>query len=119
MTSAVFETAHTASWPDLHSLIDECFTHYHSYIYRGQADAEWLVDSTLTRAMRRIGVESEQIPSKVKQHLSAFREQIRGRSSLDLETATENRWVKGSGSVFPIVSQPDPIPCRLTRRYAQ
>lgn len=96
MTSAVFETAHTASWPDLHSLVDEYFTHYDSYIFRGQADAEWLVDSTLTRAMRRIGVESEQIPSKVKQHLSAFREQIRGRSSLDLETATENRlWALG------------------------
>ncbi len=96
MTSAVFETAHVTSWLDLHSLVDEYFTHYDAYVFRGQADSDWLVDSTLTRAFRRIGVPSEQIAPKVEAHLQSFREQIRGRCTLDLEVASDDRlWALG------------------------
>jgi len=58
---ATIETAHANDWLDLHSLIDEYFTHYDSYIFRGQADANWLVESTLTRAFKKLLIRPNEI----------------------------------------------------------
>jgi hypothetical protein len=87
---ATIETAHANDWPDLHSLLDEYFTHYDGYIFRGQADAQWSVDSTLTRALARLGTPSERVEEKVAGHLQRFKEQVRGRSRIDLQSSSDD-----------------------------
>ncbi|MPS48838.1 FRG domain-containing protein [Methylobacillus sp.] len=93
---AVFEPEQREHWHDLHLLIDDYFTHYNGYIFRGQADTSWPLESSLTRAIRRSCPDEANIELTVRWHLAAFKENIRGRCSVDLHTATdETLWALG------------------------
>lgn len=94
MATVEFESRE--NWQDLHLLIDDYFTHYNGYIFRGQADAKWSLESTLTRAIRKSYPADVDIDSIVKGHLEVFRENIRGRCAVDLHSVTdETLWALG------------------------
>lgn len=84
------------NWHDLHLLIDDYFTYYNSYVFRGQADANWALESSLTRAVRHSYSEKSDIDQVVRSHLAAFKENIRGRCSIELHSASdETLWALG------------------------
>lgn len=41
------------SFKELSEFINEKFTHFNSYIFRGHADADWKLESTLARSLNR------------------------------------------------------------------
>lgn len=95
---AIIETVAAHHWHDLHSQIDEYFTHYEGYIFRGQADSQWRLESSLTRAIRKTypTADANQIQQLAAQHLQSFKRNIRGRCTLDLTSASDDRvWALG------------------------
>ncbi|MGZ8916278.1 MAG: FRG domain-containing protein [Methylobacter sp.] len=95
---AIFETVKCDNWHDLHLQIDDYFTHYDGYIFRGQADAEWQLESSLTRAIRSSypNATPESMQPLARQHLQSFKRNIRGRCSLDLNTTPDHTlWALG------------------------
>lgn len=83
-------------WPDLSLYIDEQFTHYNNYIFRGQADADWELESTLRRALNANYKKPSEKKTAAQQHLKQFKENIRGRTSIDLHSATDDEiWAIG------------------------
>lgn len=95
---ATIETVETTHWHDLHLQIDEYFTHYDGYIFRGQADSEWHLESSLTRALRNSypSANLTQMRQLAAQHLRGFKRNIRGRCNLDIESVTDDRlWALG------------------------
>lgn len=95
---ATTEHVEVSNWHDLHLQIDEYFTHYDGYIFRGQADSTWRLESSLTRAIRRTypDADSDQIQQLADQHLQTFKRNIRGRCALDLKTADKpTLWALG------------------------
>lgn len=87
---AIIEVEQRETWHALHLLIDKNFTHYDSYVFRGQADNDWALESTLTRALKRIGTPANSVKTVAAAHLQAFREHIRGRCSIDLASASDD-----------------------------
>lgn len=95
---ATFETESCENWHDLHLRIDDYFTHYDGYIFRGQADADWHLESSLTRAISKTYpvAKSAQMGRLAAQHLEMFKRNIRGRCSLDLESSSDEKlWALG------------------------
>lgn len=95
---ATFETASCETLHDLHLLIDDYFTHYDGYIFRGQGDAGWSLESSLTRTIRATYPKAKQTKIKqlVAEHLHVFKRNIRGRCTLDLNsTSEETLWALG------------------------
>lgn len=93
---AAIENTSRENWLDLHLLIDEYFTHYNGYIFRGQADVKWSLDSTLSRAIRQNYPPDANINAIVGWHLAAFKENIRGRCAVDLERVSDDAlWALG------------------------
>ena len=80
------------NWHDLHLLIDDYFTHYNDYIFRGQADREWKLESSLTRAIRNThaSASDKDVRFAVDKHFDLFKRSIRGRSNFDLIAASDD-----------------------------
>jgi hypothetical protein len=90
------ETEEIDNWFDLTLLIDNYFTHYKYYIFRGQADAEWPLESTLARAIRRVYPKDKSKLKDWNEILFQFRANLRGRCSLDLTTTHDDElWTLG------------------------
>ncbi len=77
------------NWNELSNLIDHHFSYFNSYTFRGQADSNWKLETTLTRAINKLSEESDK-DSLVKSHLSSFRQNLRGRSKQNLNNVSEN-----------------------------
>jgi len=95
---ATFETVSCENWHELHLQIDDYFTHYNDYIFRGQADSDWKLESSLTRAMRNSYPTATlpEMQTLAGHHLNAFKQNIRGRCTLDLNIASEDTlWALG------------------------
>ena len=93
---ATIETEHLATWFDLTLRLDDYFAHYNNYIFRGQADATWPLDSTLKRAIHRNYPNEPERLRSWKSVLSSFRANIRGRCPLDLESSSDDElWALG------------------------
>lgn len=93
---ATIEYPSAKNWFDLHLLIDDYFTHYNGYIFRGQADAEWRLESTLTRALNKSHFDKKLAERLKSQHFCDFKANIRGRCALNLETASDDEiWALG------------------------
>ncbi|CAD73638.1 hypothetical protein RB4201 [Rhodopirellula baltica SH 1] len=77
------------SWKDFYALIADDLSNKPAYIFRGQADADWLVDSSLDRLEKRFPTKPNRYgsipqsfncpPVSRERHLTAFRQAIRGR----------------------------------------
>jgi len=66
------------------------------YIYRGQADADWKLESTLARALRVSYKKPSARRYAAEQHFKLFKDNIRGRTGIDLNYSTEDEiWSLG------------------------
>lgn len=90
------ETISLASWNEFYQLIASDFANSPTYVFRGQADARWQVESSLDRwerlhgggVSRRDGAQqsvARRVPVPREVHLRAFRQAIRAISPLDLQ----------------------------------
>ncbi len=83
-------------WFDLTLRIDEYFTHYPDYIFRGQADAEWKLEPTLTRAIRKFYPTIPNRKALSNDILVNFKKNIRGRCAIDLRVSNDDEiWALG------------------------
>jgi len=93
---ATIEYEEVDSWFDLSLRIDDYFTHYNNYIFRGQADADWKLESTLTRTLNKTYKKTSESLEATVAHIKQFKENIRGRTYLDLKAATDDEiWALG------------------------
>lgn len=87
------QTRSLESWAEFYSLIDEAFANSPAYIFRGQADASWRVESSLDRLEKRYPTRRNHwgkipehfncCPASRETHLRAFRQAMRGRRGLN------------------------------------
>ena len=89
---AIIEEDHIEHWFDLTLRIDEYFSHWPNYIFRGQADAEWPLEPTLSRRIKEFYPDSEDTESLSRDLLSSFKSNLRGRCSLDLKNTSDDEF---------------------------
>ncbi|MFC7356695.1 FRG domain-containing protein [Jejudonia soesokkakensis] len=80
---------HFNSWDELSKFIDDTFTFFNRFCFRGHADANWNLESTLTRAVNKKMLEKD-VNKLVKEHIINFKQNLRGRSKLKLNKISEN-----------------------------
>jgi hypothetical protein len=80
------DTIDLESWNDFYGLIASEFTSAPAYVFRGQGDAEWNVESSLDRWERLHCRDDDQQRPPVSRevHLRAFRQAIRAISPVEL-----------------------------------
>jgi hypothetical protein len=84
------------SWISLSTQIDDYFTHYNTYIFRGQAEASWGLEPSLTRALARSYPGDNQKLGEWQSLLAEFKFNLRGRCSIDLNTTSNDElWALG------------------------
>ena len=77
------------SWNKLSEFIDETFTYFNGFSFRGHADADWKLESTLKRAINRKKSNSD-FKVTVNNHLQSFKQNLRGRSKFEINKIAEN-----------------------------
>jgi hypothetical protein len=81
-------------WDNLRYKINTYFAHWPEYIFRGQAQEDWLLESTLSRALKNIKYKNKN--ELVSQHLKRFSLEIRGRRGQNPRRLTEDEfWTLG------------------------
>jgi hypothetical protein len=82
------------SWEDLISILNEAFADWPSYIFRGHSQSNWLLESTLSRALKKLNyLDKEEL---VINHLEKFKLRIRGRRGKNPRILSENElWALG------------------------
>ncbi|MFR9720131.1 FRG domain-containing protein [Aeromonas diversa] len=93
---ATIEEEYIDNWDELSLRINEYFTHFNNYIFRGQSNKDWKLESTLSRALKLAGYMASERHSVTRGHLYKFKENIRGRVNLDLGKASDDEvWALG------------------------
>lgn len=93
---ASIEKETVGDWESLISTIDDNFKHFNGYIFRGQADAEWKLESTLARALNSTTLKNKEKEQLEKTHLANYKVNLRGRSNYDLENVSDDElWALG------------------------
>jgi hypothetical protein len=78
----------------LFSTINDQFTYWPDYIYRGHAQSDWLLEPTLTRVLNQIKYKDKD--ELVLNHFNKFCLDIRGRRGISPKPLTENEtWALG------------------------
>src|SRR4051794_37162966 len=84
------ETIELDDWREFYQLIADDFSNAPSYVFRGQANAEWKIESSLDRWERLHSKLSDRPPVSREVHLRAFRQAIRAISPVELQKDDEN-----------------------------
>lgn len=94
MALSNIEITKVDDWDSLRYTINKYFAHWPEYIFRGQAQDNWLLESTLTRALRKINsTDKDDIVAK---HLKRFQLETRGRRGENPRSLNENEtWALG------------------------
>ena len=90
MAKANIEINDVKTWLELHHVIDEYFTHFNFYVYRGQAQEEWVLEPTLTKMLKVYYPNTKSWESLTKSHFDTFKKGIRGRCSIDLKNSNDD-----------------------------
>ena len=77
------------SWNKLSKFIDDTFTYFKGFSFRGHADSNWNLESTLARVLNRKEGYFDKT-KLVSNHLENFKQNLRGRSQLNLTDISEN-----------------------------
>ena len=94
MNNSNIEEVNAKDWEDLFNIINDSFCDWPNYIFRGKANSQWLLESTLSRALKRIKYKHKN--ELVKEHLERFKLQIRGRRGPNPKQLSENElWALG------------------------
>jgi len=95
MAKGNIEYHHVDDWDSLRYFIDDYFTHFQTYIYRGQAQSNWILEPTISRALKKIPFDIED-NEVIKSHLMKFKNNIRGRRGENPKELNENElWALG------------------------
>jgi hypothetical protein len=78
-----------SSWSQLKGFIDGTFAFYSNYVFRGHAEYNWKLESTLTRAIKRLKNKTD-FRTLVQNHLTTFKSNLRGRCNFELNEISEN-----------------------------
>lgn len=82
------------TWNGLTNAINELFIAFPSYVFRGHSQSNWLLESTLDRALKKIKYDKKEI--FIKTHFEKFKDEIRGRRGLNPKDLTEDEiWALG------------------------
>lgn len=93
---AKIENEPTSSLFELITKIDEYFTHYDEYIFRGQADDQWELEPTLTRALKKRFPDGIDPEYNWKNVLNSFKKNIRGRININIANEVDDElWALG------------------------
>ncbi|CEO40776.1 FRG domain-containing protein [Photobacterium kishitanii] len=93
---AMIVEEHIDNWDDLSFRINDNFTHFNNYIFRGQANENWKLEPTLSRALESAGYSKNEHREITEVHLNKFKENIRGRVNLNLNSASDDElWSLG------------------------
>jgi hypothetical protein len=94
MAFSNIEVIDVEDWDNLRYTINKYFAHWPQYIFRGQAQENWPLETTLARALREIhSTDKEDI---VAEHYRRFRLEIRGRRGDNPRSLDENEiWALG------------------------
>jgi hypothetical protein len=98
MGKANIEKSIAANWDELFAMINEYFADWPAYIFRGHAQSDWLLESTLTRALKKKAKDNDPLFKDylVKEHLEMFNIEVRGRRGLNPQKLSENElWALG------------------------
>ncbi len=90
------------SWKEFPTFIADHHANSPAYIYRGQADAEWKIESTIDRLETRYPEVTNYVTKVPKKfgfppvardvHLAAFKESVRGKRGANPPSLNENEW---------------------------
>lgn len=84
-------TIELSSWKHFHDFIHQKMLHYTHYIWRGQSDSSWKLETSLDRALK--GKRYDQRPLLVSEHLERFKYASRGRRDPKaVRIQDENDW---------------------------
>jgi hypothetical protein len=84
-----------ASWRELYGFFDKTLISQHDYIFRGQREAGWPLESSLDRALRRAR-RRERPARAATHHLNEFELAIRGRRGTNPQRLDETeKWALG------------------------
>lgn len=76
------------------STINENYAYWPNYIFRGQGQSDWLLESTLSRILKKIKYKNK--ISLINEHLGKFSLDIRGRRGLNPKQLNEDElWALG------------------------
>jgi hypothetical protein len=110
---ALIEYEEVGNWCDLSLRIDDYFTHFNNYIFRGHAESDWKLESTLTRALNKFYPRKANRRQIRDWHLEYFKENIRGRCGLDLSSCKEDElWALGQHFGLHTATRLDALPLR-------
>lgn len=71
------EVVKACDWQHLKELMTNNFSHQYGYVFRGQRDSKWKLESTLTRLIR--DMKATAAPASIEEHqIRMFRKAIRG-----------------------------------------
>jgi hypothetical protein len=84
-------TVNLSSWNDFFPYVNNKLPNPHDYVFRGQREAAWKIETTLDRTIREVGHGID-----TQQHLKQFRLATRGRLHLNREELdadkTDRKW---------------------------
>lgn len=82
------------NWDDLQAHLNNKFGAWPNYIFRGHSNSDWLLESTLSRVLKKIELKGKS--TLIKTHFERFKLEIRGRRGLNPKTLTEDElWSLG------------------------
>ncbi|MBS1721403.1 MAG: FRG domain-containing protein [Armatimonadetes bacterium] len=83
-------------WASFSFYIQKRMTQYHRYIYRGQREAEWPLETSFERECNKYGISEAVREKRLKEHLEGFRQAIRGREEGHVDKSDDDEvWVLG------------------------
>jgi len=94
MAKSNIEYINVDDWTNLRYTINKYFAHWPEYIFRGQSQDDWLLESTLSRTLKKIKNKDKEIIAE--DHFKRFKLEIRGRRGENPKTLDENEiWTLG------------------------
>jgi hypothetical protein len=93
---ASIEEQHFSDWEDLSYTINEYFTHFNNYIFRGQGNDTWTLEPSISRMLKGSDYKLNERKSAIDDHFNKFKENIRGRVSFDFNNSKSDEiWALG------------------------
>ncbi len=86
-TDIGLQVVELSSWREFFHYVDATLPNPHDYIFRGQREASWKLQTSLDRAPK---VEGRRI--NIARHLEQFRLATRGRSGVNRQELDEQKW---------------------------
>jgi hypothetical protein len=89
---AKVEEVFVDSWTGLSDTINEYFTHFNNYIFRGHGSVDWKLEPTISRLLKSSDYKKREWRNAIDIHLNEFKNNVRGRAVIDFNTASDDEF---------------------------